>query len=156
MVEEKKCSACKTIKPLEDFWKGCGKGGKAPVCIICAKEKAAVYRDKNRIRLREASRLRAHWPSKKEKKAVWSQRPDVQERRKATQKKWRQNNRVKARAHMQVEYEIRQGRIVKQNCEVCGEENAQAHHDDYTKPKEVRWLCSTHHAEWHRFNKARV
>lgn len=23
------------------------------------------------------------------------------------------------------------------------------HHDDYTKPDEIRWLCRSHHALWH-------
>ena len=34
-------------------------------------------------------------------------------------------------------------------CEVCGETKVEAHHDDYTKPLEVRWLCKRHHAEVH-------
>ena len=38
-------------------------------------------------------------------------------------------------------------------CEVCGEENAQAHHDDYNDPMNVRWLCSWHHAEHHKNEK---
>ena len=36
-----------------------------------------------------------------------------------------------------------------QPCEVCGE-SAQRHHDDYSKPLEVRWLCTRHHGEVHR------
>jgi hypothetical protein len=35
-------------------------------------------------------------------------------------------------------------------CEVCGVANAQAHHDDYTKPLDVRWFCQAHHGEAHR------
>ena len=35
-------------------------------------------------------------------------------------------------------------------CEVCEEHDAQGHHDDYSKPLEVRWLCRTHHMELHR------
>jgi formylmethanofuran dehydrogenase subunit E len=37
-------------------------------------------------------------------------------------------------------------------CEVCGDKKAEAHHDDYSKPLDVRWLCTTHHAEWHKHN----
>lgn len=40
---------------------------------------------------------------------------------------------------------IRQGLIVRQPCERCGDENSQAHHEDYSKPLEVNWLCRTHH-----------
>lgn len=35
---------------------------------------------------------------------------------------------------------------IKQPCEVCGTP-AEAHHDDYSRPLEVRWLCSVHHKE---------
>lgn len=34
-------------------------------------------------------------------------------------------------------------------CEVCGAAKAEAHHDDYSKPLDVRWLCKRHHAEVH-------
>lgn len=36
------------------------------------------------------------------------------------------------------------GVLVRQPCEVCGSK-AQAHHNDYSKPLEVRWLCPLHH-----------
>jgi hypothetical protein len=64
------------------------------------------------------------------------------------------------RAHNAVENAIRRGKIVPQPCEICGSfkqmkdgrRDVQAHHDDYSKPLEVRWLCQIHHHEWHRAN----
>ena len=44
----------------------------------------------------------------------------------------------------------RLGIIVKQPCEVCGKLKVDAHHDDYSKPTEVRWLCRKHHSWHHR------
>lgn len=42
--------------------------------------------------------------------------------------------------------------IIRQPCEICGEK-AEAHHDDYNKPLEVRWLCFKHHREWHKIHE---
>jgi len=42
---------------------------------------------------------------------------------------------------------IRDGRLSRQPCEVCQAPEAQAHHADYSKPLEVRWLCFRHHRE---------
>ena len=48
---------------------------------------------------------------------------------------------------------VKRGLLVKQPCEVCGtDENVEAHHDDYMRPLDVRWLCRTHHGEHHRMN----
>ena len=43
---------------------------------------------------------------------------------------------------------IRDGKMERLSCEVCGAK-AQAHHDDYSKPLDVRWLCFKHHREHH-------
>ena len=45
---------------------------------------------------------------------------------------------------------VRDKHIKKQPCEVCGNLKAEAHHDDYDKPLEVRWLCFNCHRAWHK------
>lgn len=45
---------------------------------------------------------------------------------------------------------IRDGLLVRKPCEVCGNIKVDAHHDDYTKPMDVRWLCRKHHLLHHR------
>lgn len=48
---------------------------------------------------------------------------------------------------------IAQGKLIKLPCEVCQTDiDVHAHHDDYYKPLDVRWLCRTHHMEHHRNN----
>lgn len=46
-------------------------------------------------------------------------------------------------------YAIKKGKLIRQPCEVCGDLKSEAHHDDYSKPLIVRWLCKDHHEEWH-------
>jgi ribosomal protein S27AE len=68
-----------------------------------------------------------------------------------------------ARAQNLLEYAVASGVVErKTHCEKCGDTGTmkdgrsaiQAHHDDYTKPLEVRWLCQRCHHEWHKTNEA--
>jgi hypothetical protein len=52
-------------------------------------------------------------------------------------------------ARKAVQDAVRAGKLIRQPCEKCGELKSEGHHDDYTKPLEVRWLCRTHHTEHH-------
>jgi ribosomal protein S27AE len=56
----------------------------------------------------------------------------------------------KRAARVAVGNAIRDGRLFKEPCGKCGSEKAQAHHDDYSKPLEVRWLCPRCHGLEHR------
>lgn len=55
----------------------------------------------------------------------------------------------KRRANRMVSNAIRDGRLTMQPCEACGVLPAEAHHDDYSRPLDVRWLCRQHHLEHH-------
>lgn len=44
---------------------------------------------------------------------------------------------------------IKQGIIIKNPCEICGEIKVQIHHDDYNNPYQVRFLCINHHIQHH-------
>lgn len=47
---------------------------------------------------------------------------------------------------------VRDGRIIKGSCEVCGSKKVVAHHDYYDRPLDVRWMCQSHHKQWHATN----
>lgn len=60
-------------------------------------------------------------------------------------------DREKVNARCNLNYHMKRGHVKRGPCEVDGCEcKAHAHHDDYSKPLEVRWLCRTHHADLHR------
>lgn len=65
-------------------------------------------------------------------------------------KQYKENNPEKNNAHQKVHIAIKNGTIIKQPCKICGCINSQAHHNDYSKPLEVVWLCAKHHREVHK------
>lgn len=69
-------------------------------------------------------------------------------------RRYQQAHPERKMAHNAVTHALRDGRLTRKPCEVCGAEPAHAHHDDYSKPLDVRWLCITHHAEHHRLAEA--
>lgn len=60
---------------------------------------------------------------------------------------------MRHKARQKLTQAIRSGKIHRQPCEVCGETNSEGHHDDYSKPLAVRWLCRKHHVELHKSAK---
>jgi len=64
-------------------------------------------------------------------------------------KDWVKRNPKKRAAHCAVSNAIRGGLLIRGPCESCGNEKSQAHHDDYRRPLDVRWLCSKCHSDHH-------
>lgn len=56
---------------------------------------------------------------------------------------------LRRRAHLAVSKALQTGALVRRGCEVCRFEPAEAHHDDYSRPLDVRWLCAEHHGSHH-------
>jgi hypothetical protein len=54
------------------------------------------------------------------------------------------------RAGHLVERAVRRGALIRKPCEVCGHVPTEAHHEDYDKPFDVRWLCHSHHQKHDR------
>lgn len=65
------------------------------------------------------------------------------------QANWRRQNAEKYLAHLTVQRALKSGVLSKQDCEVCGNLQTDAHHDDYGDPLRVRWLCRQHHTRLH-------
>ena len=71
---------------------------------------------------------------------------------KKARKKYIESNKKARLAHIKVGNAVRDGKLSKHSCEECDSENTHAHHDDYAKPLDVRWLCPSCHKQWHKEN----
>lgn len=68
-------------------------------------------------------------------------------------KEYRKKYPNKYKAHTMIKNAIRSKKLVPESCCMCGaQENTHAHHDDYSKPLNIRWLCPSCHRYWHLIN----
>lgn len=66
--------------------------------------------------------------------------------------RYREKYPEKHQARLTLQRAVRNGVIKKMGCVMCGDINSQGHHEDYTKPLKVIWLCPLHHKDKHRKN----
>jgi len=136
-VEAKECFKCGVLKPPTDFYRhGAMRDRRLNKCKECTKADVAANYRKRREYYAQYERERFQRPERK-KACIQYQR------------KRRAKNPAKYKAHYLVGNAIRDGRLVRQPCRVCGDPKAQAHHHDYSKPLDVEWLCRKHHLEAH-------
>jgi len=63
--------------------------------------------------------------------------------------KYIQENKAAYVARYKLSNAVRDGRVKRLPCEFCGDEKVHAHHDDYSKPLDVIWLCPKCHRRLH-------
>lgn len=56
---------------------------------------------------------------------------------------------IRIRARSILNHYLRDKKIDRPTCELCNKP-AEAHHDDYSKPLDVKWLCFRHHRLYHK------
>lgn len=82
-----------------------------------------------------------------------SKNPSTTDARRASYRtssaKWQAKNKVKLQCHKRVRIALARGDLIKGPCETCGGLIVDAHHDDYSKPLDVRWFCRPHHNAYH-------
>lgn len=137
LTTQKTCFKCGESKPYSEFYKhpkmADGHLGK---CKECTKKDATKHRGDNLDSYREYDRKRGS-----------RQQPDYQ-------REYREKYPKKYKAHCKVNNAVRDGKITPAtHCETCGGNSyIIAHHDDYDKPLDVRWLCQACHCIWHAAN----
>jgi hypothetical protein len=132
----KRCFKCGQLKRIDEFFAhpmmADGHLGKCKECSVSDNKK---YRHLHREKFRKYhQQYRAAGGKEK--------RTDSQRKRRAASPE-------KYSAHIITSNAIQRGELISQSCEVCGESKTQAHHDDYSKPLDVRWLCFAHHQQYH-------
>lgn len=136
-MNEKVCFKCNTSKPLDHFYRHPSmKDGHLNKCKSCTRKDVRQYRASNIDRVRKYDRDRANLPHRvalitKMLEGYKERHPD------------------RRYAHSAVANALRDGRLEKLPCWVCGETMVEAHHPDYSSPLDVIWLCIPHHRQTH-------
>lgn len=65
---------------------------------------------------------------------------------------YRLKNKDKIKARSAVNYQIRIGKLTPPNtCTICSQKcKLESHHEDYSKPLDIVWLCKECHTDAHR------
>jgi hypothetical protein len=131
----KTCFKCSLMRPIEEFYKHPRMAdGRLNKCKTCTK--SDVKKRYERLDgCASYERKRAVDPKRKEQALKY-------------QRARRAKHPEKTKANRAVYNALQGGRLTRGPCEVCGTTvRVQAHHDDYSKALDVRWLCFTHHRE---------
>jgi len=112
-------------------------GGKVKPCRLCGSEKINESRIKKQDWICNSCHKKKYPPSFEEKK------------RERLNYRKTERSRFTRNIHKKVARAIVAGKLIRLPCEICHDPNSEAHHEDYTKPLEVQWLCGDHHREHH-------
>jgi len=151
MVVTKKCFKCCVELPLEKFYKHAQMAdGRLNKCVECTKSDVKKHRLENIEHFRSYDKYRASAPhrvaARKEYRATKQGKAAVQR----SHKKWGERNPERKAAQHAVSNALRDGKITRLHCFVCGDAKTQAHHADYSNSLGVTWLCDPHHKQVHR------
>lgn len=165
MVDCKQCCQCGEIKDITEFYKSKKyKDGFLCSCKNCNKIKAKEWRDNNLEYAKEHRRKRYRENSEQEIRDSKEWQGKNKDKVKESKKKWKLKNKDKHQEHAKRHRDkhpekvsarkkawaaIKSGKLKKLPCSSCGEKKTEAHHDDYLKPLDVRWLCVRCHSTLH-------
>ena len=150
---KKSCRKCGVERQLSDFYRHTKRAdGFMSICKPCHRASVKANREANIEHYRQFDRARANLPHRVRARSAYAKTPEGLAAGNRAKRAYLDRNQVKRAAHIAAGNAIRDGRLARMPCEVCGSKSVQAHHDDYSRPLDVRWLCTTHHAEWHRHN----
>ena len=145
----KTCFKCGRELPVEQFYKHPRMAdGRLNKCKKCTQKDVMVNRIKREKHYRDYERKRALTPKRKKLvKAYAKENPAIVN---AAKRRWAEKNKFKRSAETAVTNAVRDGKLEKKPCLICGSTTRiHGHHEDYTKPLDVIWLCPKHHSILH-------
>jgi hypothetical protein len=153
----KPCKVCHQIKPFDQFYKHARlSDGRLNKCIECLKIHIKAYREKHAERYKVYEQARANLPHRVAQRREYIVTDAGKAARKRATENYRKKYPMKYATKIIFGNAIKNKLIIPENqCSMCASTNQiEGHHDDYTKPLEVRWLCSKCHKQWHKHNQA--
>lgn len=142
------CKHCNTDKPENAFYTS----NKAK-CKDCIKATVNQHKQANLERVRAYDRMRGSMPHRVAARAKYHTTPAYAESHEAASKRWAAKHPERKHAVYQVNNAVRDGRLTKDPCHICGDLKVEGHHPDYDRPLDVVWLCTTHHKQTHALVK---
>lgn len=109
-----------------------------------SKEDYKKWEKENRDKRRIINRRHRATPEYRRKFKTWWNEWYLKNKEKVTLQRKKHSSRINARQKLR--YHIKVGHIKKLSCEICGSPKVEGHHEDYSKPLKVIWLCREHHA----------
>ena len=152
----KVCRECGLEKELTEFYVHKMMGdGYLNKCKECVKSRVNTHRSNNLEKAIEYDRKRNMLPHRVAARKQYMETESGKKARIERNKRYAERFPIRAFARHSVGNAVRDKRLVKAKfCSECGSDNKiEGHHDDYTKPLEVRWLCEQCHKKWHKTNK---
>ena len=148
-MDTKTCFKCGVEKPRTDFYRHSRmKDGRLNKCKECTKSDVRNNRKAKIEHYRAYDRKRGNRQPPEYYKDYYHRN---KEKIRRNFRAYIERNKDKYKARYTTTNAIRDGRLLREPCEVCGtDKHVHAHHDDYSKPMDVRWLCRKHHAEVHK------
>lgn len=151
-----RCPHCHSLLVRRGFVISARTGRVLCLCASCRekdlrRKRAATERRKAQRTVYNA----AHREERRQYRRQWEARNRTQ--RTAKEMEWRRNNPEKFTAQRALRRAVRIGEIVRpETCGQCGARGQiDAHHDDYSRPLDVRWLCKACHSREHAAEHAR-
>jgi hypothetical protein len=150
----KTCTICNEEKLFEEFYKNKTMlDGRINQCKECVKIRQTNHRNGNIEYYREYDRKRGRTEKRKARCREY-QKNNPRDHLESNQR-YREKYPDKYHARNVLYGAVKSGKLVKPDCcEFCGEtKKLHGHHEDYSKPLEVKWLCNDCHAKEHRLYK---